>query len=480
MNNNKFNSMTKGTFWFALSYLLQKAISIFSTPVFTRLFTTEEYGTYSMYSTWLSIILVISTFNISGPVYNTLSHKYSDEQDGLWTNTLCVEIGTVLFAFSVFFVFEYFFGILSGIDLTLLILIFFNVISNIMSSLWLSKSKYQNDYLIPSIATIIQSLLSFGLAVAFSFIFKNKVYGRIIGSIIPMAVLSIFASFFFFKKGKFQPNWRMIKNIFLLSLPLVFHYLAQDALGQGDRIFLEEFYGKTEVAVYSLSYSLAFLPLVFVQAINATFAPWKFRKIEKKDNLSMRKMIPIFAVVVFSVTFLLVLIGPEVITIFGGENYSVGAQLMPILGSSVMAVFFYDIYSTSEFYYERTLIASLITFVAAALNIGLNALIIPNYGSVGASFATFISYVFMALAHFVSSKIILYKKNNNLDYYNDRFMIIFTFFSILIIGLLYFLYDYTIVRLVIFGAYLVIGIVIVFINKKKLLDIVKNRNKEDL
>lgn len=44
----------KASFWFLICSFLQKGISVLTTPIFTRLLTTVEYGRYNVFnSVWI-------------------------------------------------------------------------------------------------------------------------------------------------------------------------------------------------------------------------------------------------------------------------------------------------------------------------------------------------------------------------------------------------------------------------------------------
>ena len=54
----------RASLWFLISTFLQKAISVISTPIFTRLLTTGQYGEYNVFQSWMGIISVIVTLNL--------------------------------------------------------------------------------------------------------------------------------------------------------------------------------------------------------------------------------------------------------------------------------------------------------------------------------------------------------------------------------------------------------------------------------
>lgn len=54
----------KASLWFLICAFLQKGISFITTPIFTRLLSTSEYGQYNVFNSWMNIIIVIVTLNL--------------------------------------------------------------------------------------------------------------------------------------------------------------------------------------------------------------------------------------------------------------------------------------------------------------------------------------------------------------------------------------------------------------------------------
>ena len=79
----KYNSLSvqvKATIWFFVCSVLQRGISVITTPIFTRLLTTGEYGQYSVFNSWLSIIQIIVTLQLAAGVYTMGIVKFKDEE----------------------------------------------------------------------------------------------------------------------------------------------------------------------------------------------------------------------------------------------------------------------------------------------------------------------------------------------------------------------------------------------------------------
>ena len=65
----KMSVQVRASFWFLICSFLQKGISSITTPIFTRLLTTDEYGQYGAFNSWLGIITIFVTLNLFYGVY---------------------------------------------------------------------------------------------------------------------------------------------------------------------------------------------------------------------------------------------------------------------------------------------------------------------------------------------------------------------------------------------------------------------------
>jgi len=61
MANNK---VLKATIWYTISNFMLKGVSIITTPIFTRVLTKAEYGSYTNLVSWYSLISIIATLSL--------------------------------------------------------------------------------------------------------------------------------------------------------------------------------------------------------------------------------------------------------------------------------------------------------------------------------------------------------------------------------------------------------------------------------
>ena len=70
----------KASLWFLICAFLQKGISFITTPIFTRLLSTSEYGQYNVFNSWMNIIIVIVTLNLFSGVYTRGLVKFEKDR----------------------------------------------------------------------------------------------------------------------------------------------------------------------------------------------------------------------------------------------------------------------------------------------------------------------------------------------------------------------------------------------------------------
>ena len=71
----------KASAWYMMCNIFQNALGFITLPIFTRILTTEEYGLYSVYLTWMNMLVIFTTLNLAYGVFNTAMIKYENERD---------------------------------------------------------------------------------------------------------------------------------------------------------------------------------------------------------------------------------------------------------------------------------------------------------------------------------------------------------------------------------------------------------------
>ena len=84
----------------------------------------------------------------------------------------------------------------------------------------------------------------------------------------------------------------------------------------------------------------------------------------------------------------LILIGPELVLVMGGNDYAAASILLPPIVVGLLFQFTYGLYVNIEQYEKKTIPMSIGSMIAALLNIALNYIFIGKYGYVAAAYTT--------------------------------------------------------------------------------------------
>jgi O-antigen/teichoic acid export membrane protein len=151
---------------------------------------------------------------------------------------------------------------------------------------------------------------------------------------------------------------------------------------------------------YSVAYTIATMMNLVVTAINNALTPFIYQSINSGKSKDIKKTTAPAFFIMALMCIITMAFAPELIMIFAGRNYSQAIYVVPPVAASVYFIFLYGMFSTIEYYYQKTVKIAVATFVAAALNIVLNYVFIKSYGYYAAGYTTLVSYMLLAFLHY--------------------------------------------------------------------------------
>ena len=109
----KYNDIpiaAKATLWFMFCTIVQKCISLITTPIFTRIMSTTQYGQFTVYNSWLQIFTIITTLRLNYAVFNKGMSKYKDDRDGYTSTMQSLTFAITAICFIIYLIFHRFIG----------------------------------------------------------------------------------------------------------------------------------------------------------------------------------------------------------------------------------------------------------------------------------------------------------------------------------------------------------------------------------
>lgn len=398
------SKVKKATLWITLCSFLQRGLSFITVPIFTRLLSTSDYGSVSVYQSWEMVATYLATLGVTYGGFNNGMIKFKDDREGYTSSVagLVLALGVLWVVLSR--VLSGNVVALTGMPLTLVSLLFVEVVVKGIYDIWVSRMKFDYEYrkLVP--ASLVLSVAVPALGVLFVVMASDKVLARILSFVLVEAAFALILGGCMLKRSKTLYKWEYWKFTLLFNIPLLPHYLSQVVLSSSDRIMIANMCSAADAGVYSIAYSVGMLMTLLTNSLNSTVVPWLYRTLDAKklkriDRMSVSLLGALALIVVF-----VDILAPEVVGILAPGEYSEAMTLVPVIAASVFFMFMYSYCSNIEFYYEKTRLAAIASVIAAALNLGLNAVFIPMFGYRAAGYTTLICYVALGAAHYAFSQ----------------------------------------------------------------------------
>ena len=445
----KYKSMPvqiRASLWFLVCSFLQKGISIISTPVFTRLLSTSEYGKYGVFNSWLTILTVFVTLNLYSGMYTRGLVKNTEDRRAYSSSLqgLCLTLDVIWIA--VYLLFHRQINRITSLTTVQMLAMLVMIWTSAAFSFWAAEQRVELNYRRLVLITLIASAAKPALGVVFVLLAKDKVTARILGLLLVELVMYTGCFAVQMRRGKTFCSRKYWRDAFVFNIPLIPHYLSMSILNGADKIMIERMCGASEAGVYTLAYSLSQIMKLFNQALTQTIEPWLYRQIRDKRIGEIGRVAYPSWVLIAGLNLLLIALAPEAVAVFAPDSYYEAIWIIPPVAMSVYFIFLYSFFAVFEFYYLKTKLVAVATCAGALLNIILNYIFIRIYGYYAAGYTTLACYIVYALMHYLFMKKICREELAAENIYDRKLM---TGISVLFIAagmLLMLTYRYPIIR----------------------------------
>lgn len=406
---NAYTKLTlgkKAAVWFVFCSFLQKGITFLTTPIFTRLLSTEQYGYWTLFQSWDTVLTIVVTLNLTSGCYMQSLVKFDDRKDDLTSSFATLLTCIMLVFLGVFLIAPEFFSRLIGLPVRYILAMFIAIWSTSMYLFWAVRQRVDLNYgsFVALSVTYTFAVSIAGVVAVLAAPEELKADARIFSYSGTCLVMFFGLGVCHFIKGQEYVSKETWGRALRYNLPLIPHFLSQVLLNQFSRVQVSMYCGVAAAGVYGLAYSVGMAVQMFNSAVLNVLTPWMYQKIKDGQAVDAKRgFLPVF-VVLFAACFLVSAIAPELIAFFAPPSYSEAVMVVPPLAVCVYFMFAQSVYDNFILYQERTAFLSIASIVAAAVNITLNALVVPQFGLVSAGYTTLACFVLSSACHCVMSR----------------------------------------------------------------------------
>lgn len=373
--------------------------------VWSNIFGPADYGQIAYCYVFISFMAVVLPFGLDAAFMNFYLRR--KEQNAYFTNVYLLILALAAGFVLVFFLFRRSLAPLAIrsdmpqlLALSLLIL-FFDIINNLGILYLRAEERAGLSVILQNIEILLRLLLLILLVSSFSARIIHILWANVLSSFVLFVVLNMLM----LPRLHFSLLSRpMIRELTLFGLPFMLSGIFDRSIELADRRLLGFYLDDAAVGMYVASYTVAVLIRLLVYSFNAGWQPYFLREIDRPQGLErMEKIYMRTAGLLMLFWVLASLWMPEIIRIPLGsgrhilnEAYWSAIPVIPVIMGAYVLMGLYFLELPGIYYRNKTYLNALFMGIAALVNIGLNVLLIPHYGMMGAALATAAAYAVMA------------------------------------------------------------------------------------
>lgn len=383
--------------------LLTRAVGFLLLPLYTRYLSLEDYGVIELLDLTGYVLAEFLALGIDQALMKYY-HAYPDEADRHKTVSTAVIFGAVsgvLFV-AVLIPTRHFFAreILGDERYAWLFLLSFWAL--LSSSVWRIERntlRVQNRSALFTRLSVIYAAVAILFNIYFVAYAQKGPEGIFYSTLITSSVFSAYLGWRIFRETGIHFDLTKLRPMLSYGLFFVPVGLASFVLNFADRYFLRAFSTLEEVGLYALAYKIAMIVTMLVAVpFNQVWHSYLFEirgQPNAKDVYS--KVATYFWTVLVAVALGLAVLSREIVTIMAAPSYLPAHTVLPVL--LVGMVFFCadNVFQVGLWLTGKSGQLSTIKWVSALANLGLNALLIPTLGMMGAAITTVVSFALSAL-----------------------------------------------------------------------------------
>ena len=395
---------------------------LISFPIFTRLFKVEEYGLMGLISASLLLLVGIAKLGVQHSIVRfygeILVGKREATPAAFYSTVLAGQAGTGIAASILCAALSLLVPAgwwsdsrVKGLLLLTAILVFIRATDSAMVNILRAQERSAAF----NVYAVIKRYASLAAVLIVIFYLLPGLNGFYSGTILVEAVAA--CSLFLYLRGAcrfslsaFSPP--LYRAMLAFGIPMIGYELGGIILAVGDRFVIQNLLGGEALGLYAAAYNLCeYVQTILLASVGQAIVPMYVRLWEQKGEGEMRRFVEAalhyYVMLGAAIVAGLAAVAPELLAVLASEKYLRGAAIIPYVAGGMVLGGAMSIFGAGINIHKQTRILMVLVVGCAALNLGLNVLLIPHLGIEGAAVATLVSYACLAgLTYAVSNRLL--------------------------------------------------------------------------
>ena len=417
----KLKGLTKQTIVYGFGNIMVRMLTFILLPFYMHVLPKAEYGIAILVLTFIAFMNHVYRYGMDSAILKFYSN--TDDQDakqtilssGFYLNLIT---SIILSAFLLFLQKPIgSFLISNGVDNSALyirfaaFILFFDCLSWIPMALLRLKERPRLFLAI----RLVEVSLNLGLNIYFVVILRIGIKGIFLSTLI-----SAFTKFFLLfltmiKDLSLTFSGKKAKELLLFGLPLMPTGLILSAMQLVNRSFvIKKYLGADDLGLYGAGYKLGKFMMLVSVAFYYAWQPFFLKSgVNKESKQLFSRVLTYFTFVGLYLWLGLTLFIRQIANLHIGDKYLINPeyhasiQIVPYLLLAFVFYGVYQIFLPGIYHKKKTKYIALNMLVAGIVNVGLNFLLVPRIGILGASFGTLTGFIVLAyLTYWKSQQLI--------------------------------------------------------------------------
>lgn len=391
-------NIIKGFLQVGLGTVINILLSLFTTPIITRIVDPVDYGKFQMFTTYTGIIAAFLYFGFNESLYRFF-YIYDNDKDKtrLLKLCLCVPIVASLIASIIAIVlFKY-----NLIKIEYSMLLFVLLCINSMVTVWntiamemLQNTKQSSIY---SLAIVAQKFVYcvLGIILIKSISSNNLlilVFVTILSYIIS-SLIGVYATkkFWNFSKVSYPKN---TKEIIKYSLPVYVYFVIYSFYDVVDKIIIENNFSDYEVGIYSSAFSIVGIFAIIQTAFYVIWRPIQTESYTlNADDKSLIKNGNRYMTIIMFFVGINIIVFKDILVLFLGEKYRACVGLIPFLiFNPIMNILIVTVISGIEVS-KKSYLRTIIITISLISEFIISRILMPILGLYGVAISVALSLI---------------------------------------------------------------------------------------
>ena len=412
---------------FSIGPIVGACISFITIPVITRFISPDEYGRASMFTLAQTILSLIVYLGLDQS-YIKYFNEYK-EKNVLFLNALVIPLfTTVLIDILLLTYGEQVSICLFDVpdEKRCIYMLMLYLPFCVLERFFMLRIRMQERGLLYSALSILVKvgilITTVLLLVLYERSFRSVVYAAVLGEAAGTVAILLIGH-----KGVkidgLKIDFRLQRGLLKYGLPLIPASIVVWILSSMDKVMLRSMCDYNELGLYAAALKIVAV-LGIVQQCFATFwSPMAFRWDKEKRDIKDFELVGRILMVGMTLLFAFLMLFKTVIIRILSPEYGQAAYIMPFLLLNPVMYTVSEVTVVGIYFTGKSYTTNIVAVCTCICNVGLNALLIPTWGALGAAIATGISYtLFFWLRNIISRK--LWKKFNMKNYILYTFILL--------------------------------------------------------